>query len=183
MTFRQSETEFSEAPEGSILPNERPALAAFLALVAAFMFFDIWDDWQEGILLHHIIIELVIGIAGISLCFYLLKHYLSKHRRAVGAAREELLNSRAAAVEWQEKAKSFRDGLSQAICQQMEAWKLTPTEQEICLLLLKGFSLQEIAELRKTTERTVRQQSHCIYRKSGLPGRVQLSAFFLEDLL
>ena len=33
------------------------------------------------------------------------------------------------------------------------------------------------------TERTVRDQAGAIYRKSGLAGRAELSAYFLEDLL
>ena len=33
------------------------------------------------------------------------------------------------------------------------------------------------------SERTVRQHAVSVYRKSGLAGRAELSAFFLEDLL
>ena len=33
------------------------------------------------------------------------------------------------------------------------------------------------------SDRTVRQQAVEVYRKSGLSGRAELSAFFLEDLL
>src|SRR5213593_86931 len=42
---------------------------------------------------------------------------------------------------------------------------------------------QAVADLRQTSERTVRQQALAIYRKSGLNGRSDLAAFFLEDLL
>ena len=56
-------------------------------------------------------------------------------------------------------------------------------ERETALLLLKGYGHKEIAELLGKSERTVRQQSIAVYRKSGLAGRAQLSAFFLEDLL
>ena len=48
---------------------------------------------------------------------------------------------------------------------------------------LKGLRHKEIAELRQTSERTVRQQALAVYRKSGLNGRTDLAAFFLEDLL
>jgi DNA-binding NarL/FixJ family response regulator len=53
----------------------------------------------------------------------------------------------------------------------------------VALLLLKGLAHKEIADARETSERTVRQQSLAIYRKAGLSGRAELSAFFLEDLL
>jgi hypothetical protein len=44
-------------------------------------------------------------------------------------------------------------------------------------------SHREIADVRSTSEATVRQQALVIYRKSGLRNRSELSAFFLEDLL
>ena len=44
-------------------------------------------------------------------------------------------------------------------------------------------SLKEIAEIRKTTEKTARAQSVAVYAKAGLGGRSELAAFFLEDLL
>jgi hypothetical protein len=48
---------------------------------------------------------------------------------------------------------------------------------------IQGLSHKEIAEIRETSERTVREQSRTLYRKSSLAGRSSLSAFFLEDLL
>ncbi len=56
-------------------------------------------------------------------------------------------------------------------------------EREVALLLLKGLSHKDIADVRRTSEKTVRQQSLAVYRKAGLSGRAELSAFFLEDLL
>jgi DNA-binding CsgD family transcriptional regulator len=48
---------------------------------------------------------------------------------------------------------------------------------------LKGLSLKEIAQIRATSERTIRAQARALYAKAGLSGRAALSAFFLEDLL
>lgn len=56
-------------------------------------------------------------------------------------------------------------------------------EKEVAFLLLKGLSLKEIAEVRQTVEKTARLQATAVYEKSGLAGRSELSAFFLEDLL
>jgi DNA-binding NarL/FixJ family response regulator len=53
----------------------------------------------------------------------------------------------------------------------------------VALLLLKGLSFKEIAQVRNASERTVRQQALAVYAKSGLGGRAELAAFFLEDLL
>lgn len=65
---------------------------------------------------------------------------------------------------------------------QFEAWRLSPAEQEVALLLLKGFSHKEIARLRHTGETTIRQQATAVYQKSELSGRAALSAFFLDGL-
>ena len=43
-------------------------------------------------------------------------------------------------------------------------------------------SLREIADLRRTADATIRQQAQSIYRKSGLGGRRELAAYFLESL-
>ena len=66
---------------------------------------------------------------------------------------------------------------------QFEAWQLTESEQDVVILMLKGLSLREVAELRETREKTVRQQASTIYRKAGVGGRNELAAWFLEDLL
>ena len=51
------------------------------------------------------------------------------------------------------------------------------------MLLLKGLSFREIAAVRQTREKTVRQQASAIYGKSGLEGRHEFAAWFLEDFL
>ncbi len=62
-------------------------------------------------------------------------------------------------------------------------WRLSPSEREIALLLIKGFSTQEIADLRNTRCGTVKSQSSAIYQKVGIRGRNELAAYFVEDLL
>lgn len=87
------------------------------------------------------------------------------------------------AEDWKNQNSKLIEGLSQSIHNQMLQWGLTPAEQEVALLLLKGLSFKEIAEIRSTSEKTTRQQALIIYQKSKLPGRAELSAFFLEELL
>ena len=95
----------------------------------------------------------------------------------------ELKRNQDEASEWKNEAESLLQGLGASINNQFERWQLTPSEKEIGLFLLKGLSHKEIAEIRETSERTVREQSRALYRKSSLAGRSSLSAFFLEDLL
>ena len=47
----------------------------------------------------------------------------------------------------------------------------------------RRLSFKEAAAVRDTSERTVREQARSLYKKAGLAGRSELSAFFLEDLL
>lgn len=69
-----------------------------------------------------------------------------------------------------------------AITQQFRNWDLSIAEIEIAWMILKGLQFKEIAGARGTSERTVRQQAQGVYAKSGLGGRAEFSAYFLEDL-
>ena len=82
-----------------------------------------------------------------------------------------------------ESKEQMLKGFGEVIDAQLDAWKLSQAEKEIALLMLKGLSHVEIAEIRHTSERTVRQQSLSVYAKSGVKGRTDLAAFFLEDIL
>ncbi|NQZ79457.1 MAG: LuxR family transcriptional regulator [Colwellia sp.] len=82
-----------------------------------------------------------------------------------------------------EKLDEKLNSLSQHIEQEFVKWGLTPTEKEIALMLLKGLTFKEIAEVRCKSERTVRQQAGAIYAKSSLSNRSDLSAYFLEDFM
>ena len=101
----------------------------------------------------------------------------------IGALSRDLTRSREEAARWREEAQQALQGLGAAIDRQFARWELTPAEREVALLLLKGLSLKEVADVRGTSERTAREQARAGYRKAGLSGRSELSAFFLEDLL
>ena len=66
---------------------------------------------------------------------------------------------------------------------QFAEWNLSKSEKEVALLLLKGLSIKDIADVRSTKEKTVRGQASAIYDKSNLNGRHELSAWFFEDML
>jgi DNA-binding NarL/FixJ family response regulator len=66
---------------------------------------------------------------------------------------------------------------------QMESWKLTDAEKEIAILLLRGFSHQQIAGVRKKSLRTVENQTASIYEKSSMRGKLEFISFFLTPLL
>ena len=136
----------------------------FLLDVAADVFyFDVLASWVD-----HSVVEL---ITTVTLAFTLIvigwqiKQLLGEHREAkafVKVASGELLA---------------------VIYARFGDWKLTRSEREIALLLIKGLSAQEIASLRDTRVGTVKSQSSGIYQKAGVKGRNELAAYFVEDLL
>lgn len=83
---------------------------------------------------------------------------------------------------WRAQRSSEIAALGQAIEDQFYQWRLTTAEIDVAGLMLKGMSLKEIAIARDTSEATIRQQAQAIYRKSGLSGRAELAAYFLESL-
>ncbi|MBS0478008.1 MAG: hypothetical protein JSR79_01755 [Proteobacteria bacterium] len=62
-------------------------------------------------------------------------------------------------------------------------WKLSTAECDVAWLMLRGLPLREVAEVRGTSERTVRQQAQAIYRKAGLEGRSDLAGRVLERFI
>ncbi len=156
--------------------------AVGLIVVALLIAGDVGLDLGSGGSLAHILIEGAIFLMAIGGLGVMVRRYFAMRKE-----REKLLftlaKSREDAISWRREAEKYLDGLGVAIDSQMSKWNFTLAEKEIGLLILKGFSFKEIAALRNTSERTTRQQSLEIYRKSGLSGRAEFSAFFLEDLL
>ena len=83
----------------------------------------------------------------------------------------------------QQEVALLKKHLNDLIHEEFNRWKLTKTEQEIAIMLIKGFSMQEIAEFRNVKEKSVRQQATGIYSKSRLGNRYELTSHFIEDLL
>ncbi len=162
--------------------KERMVIAFVLLVIAVLVGFDLFTDSKEGVVLWHVFVEGFIAAVALFGVFYVLrgsielKHRLEKEITDFSHFKKE-------AEIWKAESRKYLDGLSKAIDQQLTKWKLTTAEKEVAFLLLKGMSLKEIADIRNTVEKTARVQSMAIYSKSGLAGRSELSAFFLEDLL
>ncbi len=85
--------------------------------------------------------------------------------------------------QWQEDNRALVKKFSQRLEKQFAEWQLTEAESSVARSLLLGRSLKVIASLRRTSQVTVRQQASEVYQKSGLQGRTELSAWFLQHLL
>lgn len=73
--------------------------------------------------------------------------------------------------------------LMEVMYEHFEDWKMTPAERDVALVAIKGLSTAEIAEVRETSEGTVKAQAAAIYRKAGVSGRSQLLSLFIDELL
>jgi DNA-binding CsgD family transcriptional regulator len=161
----------------------RPAASiAMFAFIALLMGVDTVIDYRQSGSFFAQTFEMlvfILALAGIAVHGWQLASARSQSERLD----RELADTRAEAQRWSREARDVLKGLGAAIDRQFDQWGLTPAERAVALLQLKGLRHRQIAELRATSERTVRQQALAIYRKAGLSGRTDLAAFFLEDLL
>lgn len=178
MTFRQL---FTQAK--LLSKSERSWIVVLVLGIALFTVLDVIEDWEDGSPLSHIIPEVFVIFACSSAGMVLLLRLIGSRHEFLESTRGELEAAKSEAALWRQKTAGLSRGVSDAISEQLASWGMTPAEQDISFLLIKGLSTKEIAAVRETSERTIRQQSSEIYRKSGLSGRAQLAAFFIEDLL
>ena len=122
---------------------------------------------------------IVLTAAGL---IHMMGRMRSQHQEQLALIRD-LEVARTEGAQWRSDMRELLRGLGTAIDSQFDRWGLTAAEREVAMLLLKGLSLKEIAVVRESSERTVRQQARAIYAKANLSGRAALSAFFLEDML
>lgn len=161
--------------------DSRITLWLFLG-IALLIGMDVAMDLLAGSGLAHVAVEgSILVLAGVG-ALRMLLNYFRLERQAKRLSRD-LAVSRAEAAEWRREAAEALAGLGAAVEKQFQRWGLTEAESQVALLLLKGLSLKEVAEVRSVSERTVRQQARAVYKKGGLEGRADLAAFFLEDLL
>jgi len=162
--------------------KERTLIAIILLVIMVMVLVDLVNDAGQGVGIWHLLAEGLMALAALVGVFLLIRGSMALKRSLV-AERKISGELQAEAEKWRLQSKKFLEGLSNAIDDKLTAWKLTESEKEVAFLLLKGLSLKEVADIRGTTEKTARTQSIAIYAKSGLAGRSELSAFFLEDLL
>ncbi len=166
-----------------LLDNERLVITVVLGMLIIFATYDFFEDRSEGAAGDVLFADVSDMFLPVLLLLYIWRYTplaLMKKNRSL----EQVVSVQRTDLElWKGRAGTYLKGLSESIDQQLDQWALSGAEKQVALLLLKGFSLKEIARARSVSERTVRQQATHIYKKSSLSGRAELSAFFLEDLM
>jgi DNA-binding CsgD family transcriptional regulator len=164
------------------LAEHRGLLAGYLALVSLFLIVDPLLDLRGGEGLTHVLTEGVMALITLAGVLAILWD-MRQERRHRWQLETRLRDARGDVAHWRSEAQGLLAGLGQAIDRQFQRWGLTPAERDVGVLLLKGLSHKQVAQVRDTSERTVRQQAREVYRKAQVGGRAELSAWFLEDLL
>lgn len=153
-------------------------LIVFALFFSVYIFFDL----QQGVALSHIWHEVALFILAIGSIAWQVRVIFQKNIHITHLS-SELLETKKSYQDWKEKTHSSAKEIRELIDTEFGLWHLSHSEKDVALLLIKGLSMKEIAHLRSTQEKTVWQQATSIYKKSGLSGRQELAAFFLEDIL
>ena len=127
-----------------------------------------------------ILLAAATGLALLIACVSLLLARLRQRRRATDS-----LEARCAELSQRLDARVVASNslIKNAIDQDFGDWKLSGAEADVAWFMLRGLPLKEIADLRGTSERTVRQQAQAIYRKADLDGRSDLAGRVLERFI
>lgn len=155
---------------------------ALSASITAFVALDLAVDIQNHVSANHIVIEL----AGLGLVLLGVAGTASELRRSteeVLRLRGDVVGTRADLAQWRDELQARPRDFGAEIDEQLRAWGLSAAERAVAWHILRGVSYKEAADLRSTTERTVRHQAMSIYRKAGLSGRAEMAAFFLKGIL
>jgi DNA-binding NarL/FixJ family response regulator len=153
-----------------------------LLIITTLNFLDVMVDLSLNVPTSHIIEEsMIVLIAGV-LAIYLIFD-MRKRTRNTKSLITKLYLAHDQLSTMSKQLQQAKTQYFEAIEIQFNDWKLTPSEKEVALLMIKGLSTAEIAATRNTKDKTVRQQASTVYAKSGLEGRYALSAWFFEDIL
>lgn len=170
---------------------------ALLIFVTLLNIYDFYNDYRESEHnLIHLLVEALIILVSLSGISFLIREIRQRQREAenlrtqlgvtradLSVTRTDLSNTRADLQAMDSKMQQASRQYGEVIQEQLATWDFTQSEKEVALLLLKGLSFEEIANVRDTKEKTVRQQATAVYRKSGLNGRHEFAAWFFEDFL
>ncbi len=143
---------------------------------------DLVADLMHGANTAHLIQEAVILTLAILMLAWMLQS-IRLQSQEIASLHRQLEEARHLPLPEHGSLVDARKHLSEIILSQFADWGLSRSEQEVGQFILKGLTLKEIAMIRGTAEKTIRQQASSIYQKAGVSGRHAFSAWFIEDFL
>lgn len=139
------------------------------SLCALFFLIDVTSDMMgRDSSIVHLVVESAATFGFICAIMIEISYMLSIERRQ--RQLEENLN---------QASQAFFD----VIDAQLREWNLTPSEYDVTILMVKGLSIAEIAQIRGSKEGTVKAQLNAIYRKAGSENRSELLSNIIDRLI
>ncbi len=164
------------------IPYRRTMFALFVLFVFGASAAEIIDEFAGGETLSMMADDLTkFTLSALVLVLFGFE-YLAQ-QRALAELKGQLQKAHGRLAEIYPQSRKLASQYRAVMQAQFDAWQLTESEQDVVIMLLKGLSFREIAELRATREKTVRQQASNVYRKAGVASRNELAAWFFEDML
>jgi len=154
----------------------------FAVLVIIDSAFEIVQEVVGGEPYSEMIADVIIFMVSTIVLLLLLADYFQQ-RQSLRTLREQLNAARGRLQQIDSSAPDIANQYRDIIQKQFEEWDLTESEQQIALMLVKGLSFREVAAIRNTMDKSVRQQATRIYKKAKVTGRHELAGWFFEDLL
>ena len=171
--------------------KEKQTLIRLLFVITGLLLFDIGADifvelYEE--VFHNIstLLDVTVEVVTLSCVLraaYIASRMLKREHDSNTKLKQNLIESKQDALHLQAKVNDYILDFQQQLLIQLDEWNLSKSEKEIAILLLKGKSSKDIATIRRTSERTIRNQCQAIYAKSGLAGRNEIAPFFFTELL
>lgn len=164
------------------IPFQRALFVMFVLFVFGTSTIEIVLEFAAGETLGSMADDLFrFSLSAIVLAVFVYNHLAQK--RALVDLRGQLQKARGQLAQFDTQSQIIARQYRAVMQQQFDAWRLTSSEQDVVIMLLKGLSFREIAQLRETREKTVRQQASSVYQKAGVGSRNELAAWFFDDLL
>jgi DNA-binding CsgD family transcriptional regulator len=154
-------------------------LISILLILLVFIAYDTYVDHKSNVGKVHILLEISLLFSLFAFLIFALKKYI--HKNIINEKKLQNLNLRH--QELKEKIVQYKTDIHDYLQINFISWKLTKSEKDIALLLFKGCTGKEIAEIRNTNYQTVRSQISRIYRKAKVKNHNQFMATLMEDIL
>lgn len=166
--------------------KEKLILTYLLSIIFLLIVLDITLDFMGGLPMKDMALDLLLEGSILIVVLYTANYVWKKfqvEKENKESVEIDLKHTKELASKWEKKSQHFVREFQAFVTTQFKDWNLSKSEKEIAILMLNGKSSKEISAHRFTSERTIRNQCRAIYEKSGLSGKSELSAFFLNELI
>ena len=166
--------------------KERSNLTIFLAVIFLLVSIDIGMDIASGLPFKGMVLDFVLEgsiLLTIGLmAMYIWRKFMFERENRLKTT-QSLKQKETEVNYWSNKSRDYVKQFQEDILGRFDEWQLSKSEKEIGFYLLQGKTSKEIATIRSTSERTVRNQCKTIYDKTGVSGKSELVALIFHEML